>query len=179
MTREQPAACEHWNTFSAQKGACQCRFAISVCCAGANSSSVASPENKLPAMSCRALSSCLCFFLLPFHRAAAAQRKNILLNAEAVHDCMCEFLCLFCPVAPFSYMFMLTRLQMSKRVGRGHARWLPLVLNAFSCVMTTVLRHLGGTSLIITARAARAAHAAEQRMRSGWAVARSANRYGI
>ena len=34
--------------FSAQKDSCQCRFAISVRCAGANSSSVASTENELP-----------------------------------------------------------------------------------------------------------------------------------
>ena len=27
--REQPSGREHWNTFSAQKGACQCRFALS------------------------------------------------------------------------------------------------------------------------------------------------------
>ena len=27
--REQPGGREHWNAFSAQKGACQCRFAIS------------------------------------------------------------------------------------------------------------------------------------------------------
>ena len=70
---------------SAQKYSCQCRFAISVRCAGANSSSVASTENELPTgvvseLQRECLLSELSFFLLPFHRAAAAQRKNVLLN---------------------------------------------------------------------------------------------------
>ena len=67
--------------FSAQKDSCQCRFAISVRCAGANSSSVASTENELPTgvvseLQRECLLSELSFFLLPFHRAAAAQRKK-------------------------------------------------------------------------------------------------------
>ena len=109
---DEPARSQN-ASFSAQKDSCECRFAISVRCAGADSSSVASTENELPTgvvseLQRECLLSELSFFLLPFHRAAAAQRKNVLLNVEAAHDCMCEFLCPFSRLVPFSYMFMLT-----------------------------------------------------------------------
>ena len=73
--------------FSAQKDSCQCRFAISVRCAGANSSSVASTENELltgvvSELQRECLLSEFCVFSC-FH------------SIETVHDCMCEFLCPF------------------------------------------------------------------------------------